>query len=91
MPAHINQTGGNVSITEDARTLSVSHQADVVILGGGVAGLAAALAAAETGSRYGRPRSHKRKATSLSSHPISSGLTHRPLGRVQESRSLRAI
>ena len=32
------------------RTLPVAQQADVVILGGGVAGLAAALAAAETGS-----------------------------------------
>ena len=51
MPARITQNGGSPSITEEARTLPVSHEADVVILGGGVAGLAAALAAAETGSR----------------------------------------
>ena len=49
MPARISQDGGSVSVTEEARTLPVSHRADVVILGGGVAGLAAALAAAETG------------------------------------------
>jgi hypothetical protein len=50
MPAHIDQHGKGVSVTEDARTLPISQQADVLILGGGVAGLAAALAAAETGS-----------------------------------------
>jgi FAD-dependent oxidoreductase family protein len=49
MPAHLHQRDLSLSVSEDARTLPVSHQADVVILGGGVAGLAAALAAAETG------------------------------------------
>ncbi len=51
MPARITQIGGIPSVAEEARTLPVSHEADVVILGGGVAGLAAALAAAETGGR----------------------------------------
>jgi glycine/D-amino acid oxidase-like deaminating enzyme len=50
MPARISRNGATVSVTEEARTLPVARQADVVILGGGVAGLAAALAAAETGS-----------------------------------------
>jgi FAD dependent oxidoreductase len=49
MPARLSQEGGTISVTEEARTLPVTRQADVVILGGGVAGLAAALAAAETG------------------------------------------
>jgi hypothetical protein len=50
MPAHIDHQGKRVSVIEEARTLPVSQQADVLILGGGVAGLTAALAAAETGS-----------------------------------------
>ena len=50
MPARISRNGATVSVTEEARTLPVAQQADVVILGGGVAGLSAALAAAETGS-----------------------------------------
>ena len=50
MPARISRNGATVSVTEEARTLPVAREADVVILGGGVAGLAAALAAAETGS-----------------------------------------
>jgi len=50
MPARISRNGATVSVSEEARTLPVAREADVVILGGGVAGLAAALAAAETGS-----------------------------------------
>src|SRR5215211_2250920 len=50
MPAHLNQQETGITVTEEARTLPVSYQADVVILGGGVAGLTAALAAAETES-----------------------------------------
>jgi hypothetical protein len=49
MPALIQQRDSGLLVSEEARILPVSHQADVVILGGGVAGLAAALAAAETG------------------------------------------
>lgn len=47
MPAHFS----NGCVIEEARTLPVSHTTDVIVLGGGVAGLAAALAAAEAGSR----------------------------------------
>ncbi len=51
MPAHFIQKANTVTVTEDPRTLPVSYDVDVVVLGGGVAGLAAALAAAERGSR----------------------------------------
>ena len=51
MPAHFIQDANTVAVTEDPRTLPISHDVDVVVLGGGVAGLAAALAAAERGSR----------------------------------------
>jgi hypothetical protein len=47
MPAHFSDN----RVTEEARALPVSHSVDVIVLGGGVAGLAAALAAAETGSQ----------------------------------------
>jgi hypothetical protein len=50
MPARLSRNGATTLVTEEARTLPVAREADVVILGGGVAGLAAALAAAETGS-----------------------------------------
>ena len=51
MPARIETNDGQVVVREDPRTLPVAACVDVVVLGGGVAGLAAALAAAETGSR----------------------------------------
>ncbi len=51
MPAHFIQNANVITVTEDPRTLPISHDVDVVVLGGGVAGLAAALAAAERGSR----------------------------------------
>ena len=50
MPARLSRNGASTLVTEEARTLPVARDTDVVILGGGVAGLAAALAAAETGS-----------------------------------------
>ena len=50
MPACLTRNGASALVTEEARTLPVAQQADVLILGGGVAGLSAALAAAETGS-----------------------------------------
>jgi FAD dependent oxidoreductase len=50
MPATIAQDGHNLSVIEPSRFLPVSHSVDVLILGGGVAGLAAALAAADTGA-----------------------------------------
>jgi hypothetical protein len=51
MPARIETNDGQVVVREDPRTLPVAASVDVVVLGGGVAGLTAALAAAETGSR----------------------------------------
>src|SRR3954464_13648518 len=51
MPAHLVSKGKGVTVAEDARTLKVAYETDVVVLGGGVAGLSAALGAAETGSR----------------------------------------
>src|SRR5574342_349026 len=47
MPARIEDSGRTVTVTEAARTLPVAYNTDVVVLGGGVAGLAAA----QTGSR----------------------------------------
>ena len=43
MPARLSRNGASTLVTEEARTLPVAREADVVILGGGVAGLAAAL------------------------------------------------
>jgi len=51
MPARIETDDGQVVVCEDPRTLPIAASVDVIVLGGGVAGLAAALAAAETGSR----------------------------------------
>lgn len=51
MPAHLRRHGDEIAITEAPRELSVSYSVDVVILGGGVAGLAAGLAAAEVGAK----------------------------------------
>src|SRR5947208_16623410 len=51
MPAHLVSKGNGVTVAEDARTLKVAYDTDVVVIGGGVAGLAAALSGAETGSR----------------------------------------
>ena len=50
MPATIEQEGRHLSVAEAPRSLPVSHSVDVLILGGGVAGLAAALAAADSGA-----------------------------------------
>jgi FAD dependent oxidoreductase len=51
MPAHFRRDGDDIAITETPRELPVSYGADVVILGGGVAGLAAGLAAADVGAK----------------------------------------
>ena len=50
MPARIETQDGQVIVREDPRSLPIAASVDVVVLGGGVAGLAAALAAAECGS-----------------------------------------
>jgi hypothetical protein len=50
MPAHVQQQDGAIVVQEAPRRLSVSADVDVIVLGGGVAGMAAALAAAEGGS-----------------------------------------
>jgi hypothetical protein len=50
MPAHIETCDDGFVVQEAPRTLPVAASVDVLVLGGGVAGLAAALAAAETGS-----------------------------------------
>jgi FAD dependent oxidoreductase len=51
MPASIVGNGQDIEIREKPRVLPVSHTTDVVVLGGGVAGLSAALAAADTGAK----------------------------------------
>lgn len=50
MVALLKHKDAGLTVIEEAREIPVTHQADVVVLGGGVAGLCAALAAAETGS-----------------------------------------
>jgi hypothetical protein len=50
MTAHLTHAQNMITVSEDAKQLPVSYEADVIVLGGGVAGLSAALAAAETGS-----------------------------------------
>lgn len=50
MTARLQQTNGAQMVTEEPRSLPISADVDVVVLGGGVAGLAASLAAAEGGA-----------------------------------------
>lgn len=50
MPARLVGTGQAQLVTEPARELPVTSHSDVLVLGGGVAGLAAALGAARTGA-----------------------------------------
>jgi FAD dependent oxidoreductase len=50
MTARVQRLDGGVTVVEEPRSLPVSATADVIVLGGGVAGLSAALAAAEGGS-----------------------------------------
>lgn len=50
MPARIVADGRAQLVSEEARSLPVSSRTDVIVLGGGVAGLSAALAAARTGA-----------------------------------------
>jgi hypothetical protein len=51
MPASLITNGESREIRESPRVLPVSYEADVVVLGGGVAGLSAALSAADNGAR----------------------------------------
>ena len=44
MTARVQQLDGGVTVVEEPRSLPVSATADVIVLGGGVAGLSAALA-----------------------------------------------
>src|SRR5215472_483000 len=48
MPARIGETG---LVGESARHLTVSHTPDVLVVGGGIAGIMAALAAGRSGAR----------------------------------------
>ncbi len=51
MTAQIDRTNNRSEVVEPARTLPVAYDVDVIVLGGGVAGLAAALAASRSGAK----------------------------------------